>query len=358
MTHSDLKVIEEDCVDNDVSFRDPHLKTVPKAPFKSSDGMHHIAGDIETTMPKSVFNSSVQSSGSVNSQNSVVATESPFKNSNISSLHDDDDIKNMKSIVNDLIYVVQQLQQELYTLKNSQSCRCTDRPVVNLTSTGTNTDDLKPKVSTGTNTDDVTERTSTAGDTDDSEQVPKVNTELHTPDEMLTNSMDNVSHAINIHRSNRLDVKGSVFQGFCSKVSSATDILDILSIIKDEEPNRLATHIIYAYRLSSPGDSPRESCCDDGGNGGGGILLRLLKKHDIQDTLVVAIRWYGGNHLGKQRFGLLEQCVVNALLRTYFNDVYLTVLYPCMLHEWVICIYFHAECITGHYGEFNFSCKL
>ena len=89
---------------------------------------------------------------------------------------------------------------------------------------------------------------------------------------------------------------------------------NIISIIKDQVPNKLATHNCSAYVLSQGSDQvPTHSCRDDGEVNAGGVLLRLLQSNKLTNVVIVATRWYGGTHIGGARFKCMEQCAKEAL---------------------------------------------
>lgn len=46
----------------------------------------------------------------------------------------------------------------------------------------------------------------------------------------------------------------------------------------------------------------RCDCEDDGETAAGGRLLHMLQLANVRGALVVVTRWYGGVHLGPQRF--------------------------------------------------------
>ncbi|VDM60309.1 unnamed protein product [Angiostrongylus costaricensis] len=66
-----------------------------------------------------------------------------------------------------------------------------------------------------------------------------------------------------------------------------------------------ATHNIYAYRIiqSKDGRITRlQNCFDDGETGASSKMLQLLEKMRADNVLVIVSRWYGGIHLGPDRF--------------------------------------------------------
>ena len=39
------------------------------------------------------------------------------------------------------------------------------------------------------------------------------------------------------------------------------------------------------------------------------VILRMLEREGVQDHVVVVTRWYGGKHLGGDRFRHVQSCV-------------------------------------------------
>ena len=48
---------------------------------------------------------------------------------------------------------------------------------------------------------------------------------------------------------------------------------------------------------------------DDGESGGGMIIAKILEHEDLQNHIVVVTRWYGGKHLGGDRFRHIQNSV-------------------------------------------------
>ena len=49
---------------------------------------------------------------------------------------------------------------------------------------------------------------------------------------------------------------------------------------------------------------------DDGETGAGGVILRILKKQNWVNVIVVVTRWYGGKHLGPDRFKHVQDATI------------------------------------------------
>jgi putative IMPACT (imprinted ancient) family translation regulator len=48
---------------------------------------------------------------------------------------------------------------------------------------------------------------------------------------------------------------------------------------------------------------------DDGESGAGQVILRILEREGVRDHIVVVTRWYGGKHLGGDRFRHVQTAV-------------------------------------------------
>ena len=48
---------------------------------------------------------------------------------------------------------------------------------------------------------------------------------------------------------------------------------------------------------------------DDGEAGAGLVILRMLEREGVHDHLVVVTRWFGGKHLGGDRFRHVQEAV-------------------------------------------------
>lgn len=53
---------------------------------------------------------------------------------------------------------------------------------------------------------------------------------------------------------------------------------------------------------------------DDGEAGAGMVILRMLEREGLRDHIVVVTRWFGGKHLGGDRFRHVQEAV-----RTYIK---------------------------------------
>lgn len=93
-----------------------------------------------------------------------------------------------------------------------------------------------------------------------------------------------------------LKEKGSKFIGFAFPVNNEVELKKALDKIKSEHTK--ATHHCYAFRLGINGENYRAN--DDGEpNGSAGLpIYNQLLAHEITNTLVIVVRYYGGTKLG------------------------------------------------------------
>jgi len=100
-----------------------------------------------------------------------------------------------------------------------------------------------------------------------------------------------------------IEDRKSVFQGHTASVKSAADVKLVLAKLYENKKIAHATHNMYAYRIfCEEKQSWLCDCDDDGEDAAGGRMLHLLEILETVNTLVVVSRWYGGTHLGPDRF--------------------------------------------------------
>lgn len=93
--------------------------------------------------------------------------------------------------------------------------------------------------------------------------------------------------------------RGSVYAVSGAPVASRAEIAAALAALTQVRRFAKATHHSWAAILPEP-DGPLKA--DDGEAGAGAIILRMLETDGLTGHLVVVTRWYGGKHLGGDRF--------------------------------------------------------
>ena len=105
-------------------------------------------------------------------------------------------------------------------------------------------------------------------------------------------------------RGSRYAVSG----GPCASDAAARDFVTAL---KRNKKFAKATHNTWA--CLSPAQGPLKN--DDGEAGAGMVILRMLEREALHDEIVVVTRWFGGKHLGGDRFRHVQEAV-----RLYLAD--------------------------------------
>ncbi len=99
--------------------------------------------------------------------------------------------------------------------------------------------------------------------------------------------------------------RGSRYAVSGGAVAGRAGIDAFLRELKKEKRFARATHNSWGAILSDGG--PVKG--DDGEAGAGAIILKMLEREGLHDTVIVVTRWYGGTHLGGDRFAHVATCV-------------------------------------------------
>lgn len=89
-----------------------------------------------------------------------------------------------------------------------------------------------------------------------------------------------------------LEIKKSKFYGYLYNISSTQDVEIILNKLKED--NKKARHIVYSYKI----DSLEKNYSDKEPSGTTRGLLDVIKFNDLNNVLIVVIRYFGGTLLG------------------------------------------------------------
>ncbi len=113
---------------------------------------------------------------------------------------------------------------------------------------------------------------------------------------------------------NILTDRGSKYAVSGAPCTSEEEAKTFLKILKKQKKFFKATHNTWGLLL---GSGPVKN--DDGETGAGNVILRMLERDEIRDHLVIVTRWYGGKHLGGDRFRHVQTAV-----RAYLDAADLT----------------------------------
>ncbi|WAR12947.1 IMPTA-like protein [Mya arenaria] len=117
----------------------------------------------------------------------------------------------------------------------------------------------------------------------------------------------------------------STFQPHLAPVFHRSQVKMVLDKLCENKKIANATHNILAYRIVQrhPQKSPIviQGCEDDGETHAGSRMLHLLQILDVENVMVVVSRWYGGIHLGPDRFKHINNCTRTILDQSdYIKD--------------------------------------
>lgn len=120
---------------------------------------------------------------------------------------------------------------------------------------------------------------------------------------------------VTIFSSPAITERKSVFVGHAALLTDVAQVAPILEdIIRDKKVARATHPTIYAWVCRPEADGPiYRDCNDDGETAAGGRLAHLLDLLHLENVMVVVTRWYGGVHLGADRFKMINRAARDAL---------------------------------------------
>ena len=104
---------------------------------------------------------------------------------------------------------------------------------------------------------------------------------------------------------NVVNDRGSKYAVSGGEISSRDGAAAFIKQLKRKKKYAKATHNTWAIIL--PDDEQIKN--DDGESGAGMVILRMLTRAELQGHIIVVTRWYGGIHLGGDRFRHVQTCV-------------------------------------------------
>ncbi|KAG7811587.1 hypothetical protein KL921_001853 [Ogataea angusta] len=112
----------------------------------------------------------------------------------------------------------------------------------------------------------------------------------------------------------------STFVGFARSVHSVDEAFEYLELLKQDRKVAKANHNMTAWRIKdSETGAQYQDCDDDGETAAGGRLLHLLSIMDVWNVMVVVSRWFGGVHIGPDRFKHINACARDAIVKGGFE---------------------------------------
>lgn len=108
-----------------------------------------------------------------------------------------------------------------------------------------------------------------------------------------------------IHHGEPITDRKSKFIAHAAHVYSETEVQAFMDELLQDPKIAKAAHNILAYRIELDDGQISENRKDDGETGAADNILVLLQRGDVRNVAVCVTRWYGGVHLGSDRFRII-----------------------------------------------------
>lgn len=112
--------------------------------------------------------------------------------------------------------------------------------------------------------------------------------------------------------------RGSTFIAFARAVTSVEQAKKYVDVLLSDKKLARATHSITSWRIRREDGIQFQDCDDDGETAAGSRLLHLLTMMDAWNVVVVVSRWFGGTHLGPDRFKHINSAARDAVTKGNF----------------------------------------
>ncbi|TID28537.1 hypothetical protein CANINC_002410 [Pichia inconspicua] len=114
----------------------------------------------------------------------------------------------------------------------------------------------------------------------------------------------------------------STFVSFAKKVETIDEVDVCFNQLMEDKRCARANHAMRAWRIKDPNTGIQyQDCDDDGETAAGGRMLHLMSIMDAWNVIVVCCRWFGGVHIGPDRFKHINSATRDVLVKGNFVDV-------------------------------------
>jgi hypothetical protein len=114
-----------------------------------------------------------------------------------------------------------------------------------------------------------------------------------------------------IHSDEKI-AKGSRFKVYCHPVRNLADVRKAYKAISTIPEVAKCTHLISAYKI----DDKTKGYQDDGDYGFGQQIMRTITDKGQQCMVYFLTRHFGGRHLGRKRFQIVHELIIQTIERT------------------------------------------
>lgn len=119
-------------------------------------------------------------------------------------------------------------------------------------------------------------------------------------------------------RSDPITDRGSTFLAFAREVHSVEKAREYLATLTCDRKIAKAAHNMNSWRIRGKNDVAYQDCDDDGETAAGLRMLHLLTIMDVWNVIVVVSRWFGGTHLGPDRFKHINSATRDVIIKAGF----------------------------------------
>lgn len=126
--------------------------------------------------------------------------------------------------------------------------------------------------------------------------------------------------AYNVFHGPVITDRRSTFQAHACKLHRVEDIPKVYETLLGNKKVKHAKHNIWACRIRDKNGLVSEEFSDDGENQAGDRLMHLLQMSNVVNVMVVVTRWYGGIHIGPDRFKHYNDAALEALVLGEFMN--------------------------------------
>lgn len=115
----------------------------------------------------------------------------------------------------------------------------------------------------------------------------------------------------------------STFVGLAAHADSEDEIFSKIDLLKTDSKVARSHHVMAAWRIKTKSADGKEilfqDSDDDGETAAGSRMLHLISLMDVWNVVVVVVRWYGGVHIGPDRFKHINSTAREAVLNAGFQ---------------------------------------
>lgn len=114
----------------------------------------------------------------------------------------------------------------------------------------------------------------------------------------------------------------STFVAFAIEVNSVDEAYRRFSDLMEDKKCGRANHAMRAWRIKDKDSGAQyQDCDDDGETAAGGRMLHLMTIMDAWNVMVVCCRWFGGVHIGPDRFKHINSATRDVLIKGNFVSI-------------------------------------